>query len=85
MRKGIHRGYISDADKEPRRAWVSEAPGEIGEWLSEDEYRESGYSPNFESLPFKVVERVGTVPISADDLPEADRIFLKQLGNKPKV
>ena len=69
MRKGIHKGYQDDPES-ARRAWVAEAPGEAGEWVSKSDYIAQGYSPDFESLPVKVVVRAGSVAISDDGLRE---------------
>jgi hypothetical protein len=77
VRKGIHRGYKSNAEKEPRRAWVAEAPGEAGEWLSEAEYRTGGYSPDFDSLPVLVAEILGRGPVDIDALPPDEREYLR--------
>jgi hypothetical protein len=40
----------------------------MGKRVSEAEYRASGYSPEFESLPVLVVERISVGVLSADDL-----------------
>jgi hypothetical protein len=74
MRRGIHRGYQSDQEK-PRRAWISEAPGNAGEWVTEAEYRAAGYSPEFDSLPMLVVR---SVPVSKldDRMCEDDKRFI---------
>jgi hypothetical protein len=63
---GIHRGYESDQNEMPRRAWVSEAPGESGEWVTEAQYRAAGYAPEFDTLPVLIVR---AVPVP-DDLDE---------------
>ena len=60
MRKGIHRGYETTA---MAKAWVAVAPGEVGEWISEDEYRKAGYSPEFDRLPTLVVRRLRAEPL----------------------
>ena len=78
MLKGIHRGYKSDANKEPRRAWVAEAPGAPGQWLSETEYRAAGYSPDFDSLPLVVTEVLCHGPADIDALPPEDREFVRK-------
>jgi hypothetical protein len=67
MRKGIHRGYKDDPES-ARRAWVAEAPGEAGEWVSKSDDIAQGYSPDFESLPVKVVVRAGSAAISDDEV-----------------
>jgi hypothetical protein len=54
---------------------VSEGPSLEGEWLTEDEYRAVGYSPDFDSLPVIVVERLGSFPLDIDSLPACDREF----------
>ena len=77
VRRGIHRGYKSEANQEPRRAWVADAPGATGEWVSETEYRAAGYSPDFDSLPVRVVVASAAIPIEIDDLPEVDREFVR--------
>jgi hypothetical protein len=68
-----------------RRAWVSEAPGEAGEWLSESDYRASGYTPDFDSLPVLIVQRIASVAISTDHLPEADREFFEREKNTDRT
>jgi len=54
--------------KDAGRVWVSEAAGEAGEWLTESQYRASGLSPDFDSLPHLVVKQLGEVSISDDEL-----------------
>jgi hypothetical protein len=78
VRKGIHRGYKSNIEKEPRRAWVAEAPGEAGEWLSEADYRAGGYSPDFDSLPMLVTEILWSGPIDIDALPPDEREYVRE-------
>jgi len=78
VRRGIHRGFKSKADQQPRRAWVADAPGEAGEWLSEDEYRAGGYSPDFDSLPVLVVQHLGSVPLDVDELPPGEREYVRR-------
>jgi len=68
MRHGIHRGTLEDG-KDAERAWVSEAPGEAGEWLTEAQYRASGLSPDYDSLMHLVVQRLWVL-ISDDELAE---------------
>ncbi len=67
MRKGRKRHKTLDGKV---RAWVSEGADESGEWLSESEYRASGCSPDFDSLPLwdLVVQRFGPFPISDEEL-----------------
>jgi hypothetical protein len=78
MRIGIHRGYESDQDKTPRRAWVSEAPGKAGEWVTEAEYRAAGYSPEFDTLGVLIVRSI-PVPDDLDDhMCEADKRFIDE-------
>jgi hypothetical protein len=82
MRIGIHRGYESDQNAIPRRAWISEAPGKGGEWVTETEYRAAGYSPEFDSLPMLIVQRAPMrvpVPNDLDDrMCEADKRFIDE-------
>jgi hypothetical protein len=78
MRIGVHRGYESDQDKRPRRAWVSEAPGEAGEWVTEAEYRAAGYSPEFDTLPVKIVRSVPVSDDLGDHMCEADKRFIDE-------
>jgi hypothetical protein len=85
MRKGIHRGYKSNADKEPKRAWVAEAPGGAGEWLSEAEYRAGGYSPDFDSLPVLITEILGHGPVDIDALPPEDREYVRKYLERQKA
>ena len=84
MRKGIHRGLKLTADQEPNRAWVAEAAGGAGEWLSEAEYRAGGYSPDFDSLPVLVVKLVGSGPVDVDALPPEDREYVRQYLERKK-
>ncbi len=85
MRRGIHR-RINDVEG-ARQAWVSEAPGEAGEWLAESEYRMKGYSPDFDNLPSLVVQRVQPVSHSEDeyffDTPEQASNFARMMGDGP--
>ena len=73
MRKGIHRGYKKDQDQAPRRAWVADDPMKDGEWVSEVEYRAADYSPDFDSLPVLVVERLWEGPLDIDAAPVSDK------------
>jgi hypothetical protein len=83
MRRGIHRGWEADQDKRPRRAWISDAPGSAGEWGTEAEYRAAGYSPNFDSLPVKIVQRIPVPDDFWDTMPEADKRYIDEyLENK---
>ena len=84
MRKGIHRGFKSQVDKEPRRAWVAETTGDAGEWLLEADYRAGGYAPSFDSLPMLVAEAMSVGPANLDDLPEVDREFVREYLERNK-
>jgi hypothetical protein len=75
MLKGIHRRTGSLQDQEPNRAWVSENAGDVGEWVTEDEYRARGYEPEFEKLPVVIVRRVPTT--GSEEPPEVDRLYLE--------
>jgi hypothetical protein len=78
VRTGIHRGWESDQDKTPRRAWVSCDSGDEGEWVTEAEYRAAGYSPEFESLPVKVVQSMPVPDDLWDKMCEADKRFIDE-------
>ena len=47
--------------------------------MTEAEYRAGGYSPEFESLPFQIFQRVTATDT---ELPEVDRVYLEELGRK---
>jgi hypothetical protein len=84
MRHGIHRGFKSSANKEPKRAWVADDQGKAGEWLSEADYRAAGHSPDFDNLPHLVVEILSAGLADMDDLPESDREFVRDYLERGK-
>lgn len=53
-----------------------------GAWVTEDEYRTRGHTPEFDSLPILIVERVPVTeaPVSPDDL-----AFIKTMRQKKQT
>ncbi len=61
------------------RVWVSEGTGKDGEWMTEAEYRASGYLPEFESVPKLIVQRIGPISILPEHCDADGKVTLRNV------